>query len=132
MKTIHVEDSTFEIEDCKYNVGLQLAFAYATDKTNKQEFALSRTQVQELLKEINWYNDILQKAKIFPIFKSQKLRDSKLIDTIHSHPQAVERYRKGDILMATQDVAENPSYGFGEMDDYGFFEFPLYFLEALA
>jgi hypothetical protein len=52
---------------------------------------------------------------------------SNKVDVRRSDREAIKRYNMGLQLGASTDITESPSYGYGELDTNGFWEFPLYF-----
>jgi hypothetical protein len=46
-----------------------------------------------------------------------------------SHPIAVKRYEDGESLNVSIDIADETSYGYGKLDENGFFEYPLFFIK---
>jgi hypothetical protein len=43
------------------------------------------------------------------------------------HKEAVNRYIPGEQLSVTINIADQTVYGYGYLDAYGFWEYPLYF-----
>lgn len=50
-----------------------------------------------------------------------------LINLEHSHEIAIDYYRNGIKPKCSTDISESLSYGYGRLDDNGFWEYPLYF-----
>jgi len=53
----------------------------------------------------------------------------KEIDIQLSHEEAIKRYNKGIKPIYSHNIAEEVNCGYGELDEMGIWEFPLYFLE---
>lgn len=53
----------------------------------------------------------------------------KLVDVKRSHPHAVDLYQKNIPYGTSTDISEALSRGYGELDDYGFWQYPLFFEE---
>ena len=56
----------------------------------------------------------------------------KEIDYGRSHPEAVLRFKAREKLNATTNILNSSSYGYGDLDSNGFFQYELYFLETLG
>lgn len=52
------------------------------------------------------------------------------VDLVNSHPKAIEKYNKGEKLHWSTNIAEELNCGYGELDWYGFWEFPLFFIQG--
>lgn len=50
------------------------------------------------------------------------------IDREHSHPEAVKKYDACEQPVATTDITGDIAYGYGNLNDNGFWEFPLLFV----
>lgn len=57
--------------------------------------------------------------------------NNRIVDKKRSHEHAVRLYEKGIQLNCSTGIDDSDTYGYGKLDDYGFFEYPLYFLSAL-
>jgi hypothetical protein len=51
----------------------------------------------------------------------------RLIDIHKSHPRAVNRYFAGIKYKCSTGIDESITRGYGKLDDYGFWEYPLHF-----
>jgi hypothetical protein len=49
------------------------------------------------------------------------------LDKEKSHPHAIKLYEKGVPLKRSLGIDENDTYGYGKLDDYGFWAYPIFF-----
>ena len=47
------------------------------------------------------------------------------MNDLTSHPKAIELWRSGKAFRCSTNINNEPSYGYGNLDDYGFFDYEL-------